>query len=140
MSPSSIAPPLHRPRVIERLPLEHVINCELAFDQYVRAAQKTTITSRPQLVFRGELLIVPTEECADGDLYEILVGQRPQMQTDGFPRPLSRYCPARWAEPELMKKAGLAMDTATVSQDVSLVVVMRKAVRFQALIRGCSAR
>jgi hypothetical protein len=138
VSPSSIAPSLRRPEVVER-PLRHRSNCELAFDQYVPANRKTTITSRPQLVFRGEMLLIPTEECADGDLYEILVGQRPQIQTDGFPRPLSRYCPARWADPELMEKAGLAMDTATVAQDVSLVVIMRKAVRFQALIRGIGA-
>ncbi len=139
VSPSSIAPHLGPPRIIER-PVEYVSKCELAFDQHVPACQKTTITSRPQLVFRGELLIVPTEECADGDLYEILVGRRPQLQTGGFPRPLSRYCPARWAEPELMKKAGLSMDTAVISQDISLVVVMRKAVRFQALLRGSGAR
>lgn len=136
----SVPPPpscVARPQPIER-PIEHVSPCELAFDRRVPAG-RTTITSRSQLVFRGELLVVP-EECIDGDLIEILVGGRPQAFAAGGPRPLSLYCPARWAEPKLMEKAQLSMDTATVAQNVSLVVDMRKPVRFQAVIRGNGAR
>ena len=146
LSPQSL-PPLLDPRIDlwrfanVTMPREmcDIAPCDLAFDEEIPAG-KSTLVARPQILFRGELLIIPNEECAVGDLLEIAVARRAQAQANPGPRPLALYCPARWSEPKLMDKAKLRVDTATPGMEVSLTVSVNRPMRFQAVLRGVGAR
>jgi len=125
------------PRVIEQ-PLQDVYPCELGFTKDIPAGTSEIVT-QPQMLFRGELLVIPDEKCTDGDLIEIRVGGHAQAVAGPGRRPLSLYCPAKWADEALMKKATLHMDTATPGHTITLVVDVRKPMHFQAVIRGRGA-
>lgn len=146
LSPMSL-PPILDPRsdpwrsasIVTPREIRDVVPCDLAFDAEIPAG-KSTIIARPQIIFRGELLIIPREECTAGDLLEIAVARRAQTQAAPGARPLALYCPARWSEPKLMDKAKLHVDTATPGMEVSLTVVVDKPLHFQAVLRGVGAR
>lgn len=135
MDPSCRPATLFAPR-----PLRGVFAHDLAFDMVIPAGKSRIIATPQFAAFRGEMLIIPKEECTAGDLLEISVANRVQTQANPMlPRPLALYCPARWSKPKLMELAKLHFDTATVGMPVSLTVVVEKPMRFQAVLRGVSA-
>jgi len=108
----------------------------LAFQQEnVPAAGCVPIISRPQVLFRGEYLVVDPDT-DQGMLVDLKVGNRSQL-INGVPAALSIWSPRNWASLEAMREvAAMSLDTANIAQDITLVVEMRKPGPFRAVILG----
>lgn len=78
--------------------------------------------SRPQILFRPELLTVPPE-CARGMLLDMQIGNR-SCFVDATPVPLSLFNPFNWESVEMMHTVmgRLALDTCPVAMDIKLTV------------------
>ncbi len=94
-----------------------------------------SIISRPQVLFRGEYLVVDPDT-DQGLLVDLKVGNRSQL-INSVPASLSIWNPKNWASLEAMRAvAAISLDTAACAQDLTLVVEMRKPGPFRAAILG----
>ena len=80
----------------------------------VPAGNTATITSRPQIPFRGERLIVPSDIAGSFSILDLRVGKNSQFTSSGA-------VPARTFQ-ENAVGIRLMLDTAQISQDVTLSV------------------
>lgn len=80
----------------------------------VLAGATATITSRPQIPFRGERLIVPSDIAGSFSILDLRVGKNSQFTSSGA-------VPARTFQ-ENAVGIRLQLDTAQISQDVTLSV------------------
>jgi hypothetical protein len=80
----------------------------------VPAGNTATITSRPQVPFRGERLIVPSDIAGSFVLLDLRVGKNSQFTSTGA-------VPARTFQ-ENAVGIRLSLDTAQISQDISISV------------------
>lgn len=89
-----------------------------------------TITTRPQLPFRGNRLVVPSDIGGNFLIHDLKIGNRSQFVANGA-------VPARTFS-EQGVGVSLSLDTAMVSQDVTLVVENTSGgpVRFTASLIG----
>lgn len=94
----------------------------------------TDVVARPQIVFRGERLVIPAGLARFFNIVDIKVGNRSQLAN-------STAIPATTFV-ETAIGVRLALDTATVAQDVTLVVenLSRKTRAFRAAIIGTAAQ
>lgn len=81
----------------------------------VPAGGAATITSRPQIPFRGERLIVPSDIAGSFSILDLRVGKNSQFTSSGA-------VPARTFQ-ENAVGIRLMLDTAQISQDVTLQVL-----------------
>ncbi len=125
------------PAVVER-PLRDMREFPLGFFQSGISAIMGAIDviSRPQIVFRGERLVVPSSIAADFALIDIKVGNRSQLAN-------STALPAQVFS-EVAVGVRLALDTAVVAQDIALIVenvsVSGSAETFIAALIGTAAQ
>jgi len=103
------------PAVVER-PLRDMREFPLGFFQsgISMIMGAIDVISRPQIVFRGERLVVPSSIAADFALIDIKVGNRSQLAN-------STALPAQVFQ-ENAVGVRLALDTAVVAQDIALIV------------------
>ena len=103
------------PAVVER-PLRDMREFPLGFFQsgISTIMGAIDVISRPQIVFRGERLVVPSSIAADFALIDIKVGNRSQLAN-------STALPAQVFQ-ENAVGVRLALDTAVVAQDIALIV------------------
>lgn len=80
----------------------------------VAAGTSVTIVSRPQVLFRGERLTVPSDIAGDFVLDDLKIGKNSQLVAEGA-------IPCRVLQ-ENAVDAEMQLDTAQVSQDISLSV------------------
>jgi hypothetical protein len=125
------------PAVVER-PLRDMREFPLGFFQSGISAIMGAIDviSRPQIVFRGERLVVPSSIASDFALIDIKVGNRSQLAN-------STALPAQVFQ-ENAVGVRLALDTAVVAQDIALIVenvsVSGSAETFIAALIGTAAQ
>lgn len=96
-------------------------------------APAVDITSRPQVIFRGERLVVPSGIAEHFDILDIKVGNRSQMiESTAVP---AQAFTAQSGSP-------LRMDVASIAQDVTLVVAnrTRKVRPFRAALFGTATQ
>ena len=72
------------------------------------------VISRPQIVFKGERLVVPSNIAADFAIIDVKVGNRSQL-ANSTALPAQVFC-------ETAIGVRLALDVAVVAQDIALVV------------------
>jgi len=104
------------PAVVER-PLRDIREYPLGFFQsgIGGCTGAIDVISRPQIVFRGERLVIPSETVAPNfSLIDVKVGNRSQLAN-------STAVPAQTFQ-ENSVGVRLALDTATVAMDIALVV------------------
>jgi len=92
------------------------------------------VVSRPQIVFRGERLIIPPDIADMFSVIDIKVGNRSQLaNSTAIPGYLFTKGPAG---------TRLALDTATVAQDIAVVVenLMKESQTFMAAMVGTAAQ
>jgi len=126
------------PAVVER-PLRDMREFPLGFFQsgISMIMGAIDVVSRPQIVFRGERLVVPSSIASFFALIDIKVGNRSQLAN-------STALPAQtFAENAVGVR--LALDTAVVAQDIALVVenvdtATESAVTFIAALIGTAAQ
>jgi len=80
----------------------------------IDAGDSVTITSRPQVLFRGERLVVPSDIAGDFVIDDVKVGKDSQFVAEGA-------IPARILQ-ENAVDVGFQLDTAQISQDISISV------------------
>ena len=125
------------PAVVER-PLRDMREFPLGFFQsgISMIMGAIDVISRPQIVFRGERLVVPSSIAADFALIDIKVGNRSQLAN-------STALPAQVFQ-ENAVGVRLALDTAVVAQDIALIVenvsAMGSAETFIAALIGTAAQ
>jgi hypothetical protein len=121
-------------QVVER-PLTDMREFPLGFLQVAfPGTTEAPVISRPQVVFRGERLVIPTLVAPFFNIIDIKVGNRSQL-TNSTALPAQAFI-------ETAVGMRLSMDTAAVAQDVALVVnnFNSFATTFQALIIGTAAQ
>lgn len=121
-------------QVVER-PLTDMREFPLGFLQVgFPGTTEAPVISRPQVVFRGERLVVPTGVAAFFNIIDIKVGNRSQL-TNSTALPAQAFI-------ETAVGMRLSMDTAAVAQDVAIVVnnFNAFATTFQAMIIGTAAQ
>jgi hypothetical protein len=103
-----------QPQVVNR-PLRDMREYPLGFLQAgIGVGVTAEVISRPQVTFRGERLVIPTSVAANFALNDIKVGNRSQLVN-------STSLPAEMFQENAIG-IRLAMDTATVAQDIALSV------------------
>jgi hypothetical protein len=80
----------------------------------VPAGASVTIVSRPQVLFKGMRLVVPSDVAGDFSIDDVKVGKNSQFVAEGA-------IPARILQ-ENAVDVGFELDTAQISQDVTLSV------------------
>ena len=123
-----------RPRVVER-PLTDIREFPLGFGPVpFPAGTEASVISRPQVVFRGERLIIPSNVAPFFSVIDIKVGNRSQL-VNSVALPAQMFI-------ETAVGIRLSMDTAAVAQDVALIVSNDTLVSttFQAAIIGTAAQ
>jgi hypothetical protein len=121
-------------QVVER-PLTDMREFPLGFLQVgFPGTTEAPVISRPQVVFRGERMVIPTGVAAFFNIIDIKVGNRSQL-TNSTALPAQAFI-------ETAVGMRLSMDTAAVAQDVAIVVnnFNSFATTFQALIIGTAAQ
>lgn len=121
-------------QVVER-PLTDMREFPLGFLQVgFPGTTEAPVISRPQVVFRGERLVIPTGTAAFFNIIDIKVGNRSQL-TNSTALPAQAFI-------ETAVGMRLSMDTAAVAQDVAIVVnnFNAFATTFQAMIIGTAAQ
>lgn len=96
------------PRHARRFPLGFVSAAP------VLPGQSITITSRPQVLFRGERLVLPSDLAGDFAVDDLKVGKDSQFVAEGA-------IPGRVLQ-ENATDVGFDLDTAQISQDISISV------------------
>jgi hypothetical protein len=99
-----------------------------------RGAEQVEVTSRPQIMFRGERLVIGSRTAKYFGLIDIRVGNRSQLAN-------STALPGTAFLAATPKPVQLKLDTAIVAMDVTLVVVnnSRRARVFEAMLIGAAA-
>lgn len=124
-----------RPVLVER-PLRDIREYPLGFFQsgIGMCVGAVDVISRPQIVFRGERLVVPTGTADLFSLIDVKVGNRSQLAN-------STALPAQvFAENAVGVR--LALDTATVAQDIAITVenISSDNATFMAALIGTAAQ
>jgi hypothetical protein len=122
------------PQVVDR-PLMDIRQFPLGFiSTGFPASAEASVVSRPQVVFRGERLIVPSNVSPSFAILDVKVGNRSQLVN-------STALPAQMFI-ETAVGIRLSMDTAAVAQDVALIVqnTSSSSTTFQAAIIGTAAQ
>jgi len=124
-----------RPVLVER-PLRDIREYPLGFFQsgIGVCVGAVDVISRPQIVFRGERLVVPTGTADLFSLIDVKVGNRSQLAN-------STALPAQvFAENAVGVR--LALDTATVAQDIAITVenISSDNATFMAALIGTAAQ
>lgn len=83
-------------------------------DAAVGAGASVTVISRPQVLFRGQRLVIPSDIAGDFSLDDVKVGKNSQFVAEGA-------VPGRVFQ-ENARDVAMILDTAKVSQDISLSV------------------
>ena len=98
------------------------------------AGTEASVISRPQVVFRGERLVVPSTVAPFFSIIDIKVGNRSQL-VNSVALPAQMFI-------ETAVGIRLSFDTAAVAQDVALIVAngTATATTFQAAIVGTAAQ
>lgn len=96
------------PTKSRRFPLGFVSNGTIA------AGDSATITSRPQVLFKGQRLVVPSDVAGDFTVDDVKVGKDSQFVAEGA-------IPARVLQENAVDTA-FELDTAQISQDISISV------------------
>lgn len=81
-------------------------------DGAVDAGESTTITSRPQVLFRGERLVIPSDIAGDFVIDDVKVGKDSQFVAEGS-------IPGRVLQENAVDVA-FQLDTAQISQDITI--------------------
>lgn len=97
-----------KPTHARRFPLGFVSNGT------IDANDSATITSRPQVLFKGQRLVVPSDIAGDFTIDDVKVGKDSQFVAEG---PI----PARVLQEDAVDVA-FELDTAQISQDISISV------------------
>lgn len=97
-----------KPTHARRFPLGFVSNGTIL------AGDSATITSRPQVLFKGERLVVPSDVAGDFVIDDVKVGKDSQFVAEGA-------IPARVLQ-ENAVDVYFELDTAQISQDISISV------------------
>ena len=115
----------------------------LGFNQTaIGSGSNSNVVSRPQVIFRGERLVVPTSASSGGSsiaagftLVDIKVGNRSQLAAATSGVSLQAFI-------ETAVGVRLALDTAAVAQDVTIIVnnIQAAAATFSAIIFGTIAQ
>ena len=94
----------------------------------------TDVVSRPQIVFRGERLVIPAGLARFFNIVDIKIGNRSQL-ANSTAIPAVTFC-------ETAIGVRLALDAATVAMDIALVVenTSRKMRAFRAALIGTAAQ
>jgi hypothetical protein len=123
------------PAVVER-PLRDIREYPLGFFQsgIGVCTGAVDVVSRPQIVFRGERLVVPAVIGVNFSLIDVKVGNRSQLANS------TALPAATFAENAVGVR--LALDTATVAQDIALVVenISSDNATFMAALIGTAAQ
>jgi len=96
------------PRNARRFPLGFVSAAPIL------PGQSITITSRPQVLFKGERLVLPSDLAGDFAVDDLKVGKDSQFVAEGA-------IPGRVLQ-ENATNVGFDLDTAQISQDISISV------------------
>jgi len=96
------------PTKARRFPLGFVSNGTIL------AGDSATITSRPQVLFKGQRLVVPSDVAGDFTIDDVKVGKDSQFVAEGA-------IPARVLQENAVDTA-FELDTAQISQDISISV------------------
>lgn len=123
-----------KPRVVER-PLTDIREFPLGFGPVpFPAGTEASVISRPQVVFRGERLVIPSTVAPFFSVIDIKVGNRSQL-VNSVALPAQMFI-------ETAVGIRLSMDTAAVAQDVALIVSNDTllSTTFQAAIIGTAAQ
>lgn len=101
-------------------------------DAQIAAGAQADVTSRPQIVFRGERLLIPSDIAGQFSVVSIIVGKNPQQVS-------SVAVPGRVFD-ERGVGVRLSLDTAQISQDIVLRVqnIGGAAATFRAAIIGAA--
>lgn len=101
-------------------------------DAPVAAGGIVTVTSRPQIVFRPERLVVPSDIAGQFSIIDVIIGKNPQNVANVA-------VPARVFD-ERGVGVRMAMDTAQISQDIAIRVqnISGAAATFRAAMIGAS--
>ena len=121
-------------QVVER-PLTDIREFPLGFGPVLfPPGNEASVISRPQVVFRGERLVVPSTVSPFFSIIDIKVGNRSQL-VNSVALPAQMFI-------ETAVGIRLSFDTAAVAQDVALIVANGSAVAttFQAAIVGTAAQ
>jgi hypothetical protein len=121
-------------QVVER-PLTDIREFPLGFGPTsFPAGTEASVISRPQVVFRGERLVVPSTVAPFFSIIDIKVGNRSQL-VNSVALPAQMFI-------ETAVGIRLSFDTAAVAQDVALIVAngTATATTFQAAIIGTAAQ
>jgi len=121
-------------QVVER-PLTDIREFPLGFGPTsFPAGTEASVISRPQVVFRGERLVVPSTVAPFFSIIDIKVGNRSQL-VNSVALPAQMFI-------ETAVGIRLSFDTAAVAQDVALIVAngTATATTFQAAIVGTAAQ
>ncbi len=96
----------------------------------IKPGETTTVITRPQLPFRGQRLTIPASIAARCEIYDLRIGKNSQMPAN---TPLPGECFSSLAAPMTWN-----MDTAQISQDVSIAVenISTEDLLFTAVITG----
>lgn len=108
MSENAIVLKDSKPTKARRFPLGFVSNGTIA------AGDSATITSRPQVLFKGQRLVVPSDVAGDFTVDDVKVGKDSQFVAEGA-------IPARVLQENAVDTA-FELDTAQISQDISISV------------------
>jgi len=123
-----------KPRVVER-PLTDIREFPLGFGPVpFPPGTEASVISRPQVVFRGERLVIPSTVAPFFSVIDIKVGNRSQL-VNSVALPAQMFI-------ETAVGIRLSMDTAAVAQDVALIVSndTLMTTTFQAAIIGTAAQ
>jgi hypothetical protein len=124
-----------RPVLVER-PLRDIREYPLGFFQsgIGVCVGAVDVVSRPQIVFRGERLVVPTGTASLFSLIDVKVGNRSQLAN-------STALPAQ-VFTETAVGVRLALDTAVVAQDIAITVenISSDNATFMAALIGTAAQ
>jgi hypothetical protein len=104
------------------------------FQSGLASATVTAVISRPQIVFRGERLVIPSTLSANFSINDIRIGNRSQLGN-------SNVLPAQMFI-ETAVGVRLSLDTAQIAQDIAIEVnnISNTNVTFQAALIGTIAQ
>lgn len=83
-------------------------------DEAVPAGDSVVITTRPQVIYRGELVVIPSDIAGDFQIDDVKIGKDSQLVAEG---PL----PGRCLQEDSVN-VPLQLDTAQIGIDISLAV------------------
>jgi hypothetical protein len=133
-APPRIAPGVHPQavQVVEK-PAEGLRAWAIGLDSNtpIPGGATQTVTTQPQVLFRGERLTVPNDIAGDSQILDLKIGNRSQLASGQFGLPARAYV-------ETAIDNSLHMDTAQISQFIQMLVqnTSSQPRRFTAQIKG----